>query len=78
MTVQDLHAAEITLVVMTVVAGLFSGAMLWLIKEPRTPRWMDFLTSILLLLFSAMLLGILTDVLTLFSDGNVPAAPSPA
>lgn len=70
MTPEDLHAADITLVAIMGVAGFFSFAMLWQIRDRKTPRWMDFLTSVMLLLFAALVLGLITDLQTLFSDNS--------
>jgi len=55
---------------LTCTAGLFSALMMWFIREPKTPRWLDFMTAVMLLIFSALYLATVTDLQSLIPNGG--------
>src|SRR5690606_32099736 len=59
-----------TLVVLTLLAALSSAVLLWLIRHPKTPRTLDFLVGIQLIMFAAFFLGLLGDLRGLVPDGT--------
>lgn len=46
----------------TIGAAVCSGGLLWMIREPKTPPWLDVAASIMLLLFAALFLGMLQAI----------------
>lgn len=63
-------SGQIPLHLAVLFAGIFSCVMLWQIKDPKTPRWVDFTTAVSFLLFSAIFLGIVTDLQGLLPLGS--------
>ncbi|HEN8797520.1 TPA: hypothetical protein U8251_000032 [Pseudomonas putida] len=61
---------EISLLALTVLAALSSAALLWLIRNPKTSRALDFLVGIQLIVFAAFFLGLLGSLRNLISDNN--------
>lgn len=60
-----LASGQMPLHLVVLFAGIFSCVMLWQIKDPKTPRWVDFMTAVSFLLFSAIFLGVVTDLQSL-------------
>jgi hypothetical protein len=54
--------AEAFVIFATIGAAICSGALLWVIREPKTPPWLDVAASIMLLLFAALFLGMLQAI----------------
>lgn len=46
----------------TIGAAGCSCAMLWVIRKPKTPRWLDVAASLMLLMFAALFLGMLQAI----------------
>ncbi|KAA0692494.1 hypothetical protein DT594_16220 [Halopseudomonas laoshanensis] len=59
-----------TLIAFTILAALSSAALLWLIRHPKTPRALDFVVGIQLIVFAAFFLGLLGNLRGLISDDN--------
>jgi len=53
---------EIFVIYAPIGAFICSAALLWVIRDPKTPPWLDVAASIMLLLFSAMFLGMLQAI----------------
>jgi hypothetical protein len=53
---------EIFVICAPVGAFICSGGLLWVIRDPKTPPWLDVAASIMLLLFAALFLGMLQDI----------------
>ena len=53
---------EAFVIIATIGAAISSGALLWLIREPKTPPWLDVAASVMLLLFAALFLGMLQGI----------------
>lgn len=61
---------KIGLIVMTTLAAISSATLLWLIKHPKTPRALDFVVGVQLIMFAAFFLGLLGDLRGLLPDGS--------
>lgn len=53
---------ELFVIYATIGAAICSGGLLWVIREPKTPPWLDVAASIMLLLFAAFFLGMLQAI----------------
>ncbi|MBX9902398.1 MAG: hypothetical protein K2W92_02385 [Alphaproteobacteria bacterium] len=53
---------EVFVAVATISAAIFSGALLWMIRKPKIPKWLDVAASIMLLVFAALCLGMLQTI----------------
>jgi len=63
------HMKEV-LIVLTLLSVLSAGALLWLIRDPKTPKALDFIVGVQLIMFAAFFLGLLGDLRGLLPDGN--------
>ncbi|WP_143759711.1 hypothetical protein [Halomonas sp. TD01] len=58
------------LIVLMLLSALSSGVLLWLIRDPKTPKALDFIVGVQLIMFAAFFLGLLGDLRGLLPDGN--------
>ena len=54
----------------TICSGLGAAAMLFLIRDPKVPKWADVATSILLLVWAALFMGMVQTILGLLPDST--------
>lgn len=54
----------------TVLGGIGASVMLFAIRDPKTPKWLDVTASILLLLWAALFLGMVQSILGLLPDAT--------
>ncbi|MGZ0714906.1 hypothetical protein [Pseudomonas palleroniana] len=52
----------------TVLGGIGAATMLFAIRDPKTPKWMDVAASILLLVWAALFLGMVQSIFGLLPD----------
>ena len=63
------HMKEV-LIVLTLLSALSAGVLLWLIRDPKTPKILDFIVGVQLIMFAAFFLGLLGDLRGLLPNGS--------
>jgi len=63
------HMKEV-LIGLTLLSALSAGVLLWVIRDPKTPKTLDFIVGVQLIMFAAFFLGLLGGLRGLLPDGN--------